>query len=99
MRQEIRDPHVHRQRQEDLVDHLWMRKKMLNPLNIFRILKNLTEKKLRTFEDLEAKKMKKLEIFFELNSGAFCMKCATSNRIFFEKYLKIFFVFFLKNSK
>ena len=26
MRQEIRDPHVHRQLQEDLVDHLWIRK-------------------------------------------------------------------------
>ena len=26
MHQEIRDPHVHRQLQEDLVDHLWMRK-------------------------------------------------------------------------
>ena len=28
MRQEIRDPHVHRQPQEDLVDHLWMAKTM-----------------------------------------------------------------------
>ena len=30
-------------------------------LNIFKILKNLTEKKIRGFQDLEAKKFKKFE--------------------------------------
>ena len=30
------------------------------PLKIFRILKNLTEKKLRGFQDLEAKKIEKI---------------------------------------
>ena len=34
------------------------------PLNIFKILKNLTEKKLRGFQDLEAKKFIKFQIFF-----------------------------------
>ena len=31
------------------------------PLNIFKIPKNLTEKKLRGFQDLEAKKFKKFQ--------------------------------------
>ena len=31
------------------------------PLNIFKIPKNLTEKKLRGFQDLEAKKFKKIQ--------------------------------------
>ena len=53
------------------------------PLNIFKIPKNLTEKKLRGFQDLEAKNSKK----FELTSGAPFARCATSNRkkIGFEK--------------
>ena len=46
------------------------------PLNIFKILKNLTEKKIRGFQDLEAKKSKK----FKLTSGAPVARCATSNR-------------------
>ena len=33
------------------------------PLNIFKILKNLTEKKLRGFQDLEAKKFKKFQTY------------------------------------
>ena len=39
------------------------------PLNIFKIPKNLTEKKLRGFQDLEAKKLKKIdfEFFFSKN--------------------------------
>ena len=47
------------------------------PLNIFKILKNLTEKKLRGFQDLEAKK-------FKLTSGKL-----TSNR---KKYSFNFFL-------
>ena len=46
------------------------------PLNIFKILKNLTEKKIRGFQDLEAKNSKK----FKLTSGAPFAWCATSNR-------------------
>ena len=34
-----------------------------NPLNIFRIPKNVTEKKLRGFQDLEAKKFKKFQTY------------------------------------
>ena len=33
------------------------------PLNIFKIPKNLTEKKLRGFQDLEAKKFKKIQTY------------------------------------
>ena len=33
------------------------------PLNIFKILKNLTEKKLRDFQDLEAKKFKNFQTY------------------------------------
>ena len=56
-------------------------------LNIFKIPKNLTEKKLRGFQDLEAKK-------FKLTSGAPFARCATSNRKKFS--FKIFFGFFFK---
>ena len=34
------------------------------PLNIFKILKNLTEKKLRGFQDLEAKKFKNIQKYW-----------------------------------
>ena len=33
------------------------------PLNIFKIPKNLTEKKLRGFQDLEAKNFKKIQTY------------------------------------
>jgi len=36
---------------------------MGTPLNIFKILKNLTEKKIRGFQDLEAKKFKKFQTY------------------------------------
>src|SRR4051812_8053222 len=42
-----------------LLEKLYPNSTGCNLLNIFRILKNLTEKKLRPFEDLEGKKMEK----------------------------------------
>ena len=61
------------------------------PLNIFTIPKNLAKKKLRGFQDLEAKK-------FKLTSGAPWMWCATSNRkkVGFEFFL-IFFQKMIRN--
>ena len=62
------------------------------PLNIFNILKNLTEKKLRGFQDLEAKNSKN----FKLTSGAPFARCATSNR---KKIgVEIFFGFFFSKN-
>ena len=45
------------------------------PLNIFKILKNLTEKKLRGFKDLEWKKSKKLLV----KSGQTVVKLSSNN--------------------
>ena len=63
--------------------------KLHKNLNIFKILKNLTEKKIRGFQDLEAKNSKN----FKLTSGAPYARCATSNRkkIGFENKNLIFF--------
>ena len=47
-----------------------------NPVKHFQNPKNLTDKKLRGFQDLEEKKFKK----FKLTSGAPYARCATSNR-------------------
>ena len=46
------------------------------PLNIFKIQKNLTEKKLRGFQDLEAKKFKKFQKKLVLN---FFLNCFSKN--------------------
>ena len=58
-------------------------------LIIFKILKNLTEKKLRGFQDLEGKNSKN----FKLTSGALFARCDTSNR---KKMLRIFLEFLFK---
>ena len=46
------------------------------PLNIFKILKNLTEKSYKAFKIYKQKNSK----IFKLTSGASFARCATSNR-------------------
>ena len=64
------------------------------PLNIFRILKNLTEKKLRAFQDLEPKKMKKISILlmahYLKSAPLVTEKKINSSIIFWKNILKMF---------